>query len=222
MCDGEPYYEMRQCQHRFALCATALWKPSRSFAFAFAILGVALLSACGPRDAVYDTSSFHLHGTIAPPDVAVPTNVGDGPAAFNGLYLEGSAAFSCCWIAPRATLLVRKRGPASELIGGFRVPNVPRFSGGQVVTISLPGDSAPRLRRSLQPGQQLTLAIPLPKRLRRTTGLVPIAVASAVDYVPSRDNPPSRSLLSLLRLRSADSEGDTRHLGVVVLYLYFK
>ncbi len=91
-----------------------------------------------------------------------------------------------------------------------------------MVTIALPGDAAPRLRRSLQPGQQLTVAIPLPKKLRRATGLVPIAVASAVDYVPSRDNPPSRSLLSLLRLRSADSEGDTRHLGVVVLYLYFK
>jgi hypothetical protein len=211
---------MRQCKHRFALCAATLWKPSRFFAPV--IFGVALLSGCGPRDAVYDTSAFHLHGTIAPPDVAVPTNVGDGPAAFNGLYLEGSSAFSCCWIAPHATLLVRKRGPANELVGGFRVPNVARFSGGQVVAISFSGDAAPRRRQRLQPGQQLTLTVPLPDKLRRATGLVPIDVASTVDYVPSRDNPPSHSLLSLLRLRAPDSEGDTRHLGVVVLYLYFK
>ena len=185
------------------------------------MLGIGLLSACGPRDSVYDTSNFHLHATIAPPDVAVPSNVGDGPAEFDGLYLEGSAAFSCCWVAPRATLLVRKRGPAKRLVGGFRVPNVPRFSGGQVVTISFPNDPTPPRRAKLNPGQQVTVSVRLPEKLRRATGLVPVDVSSTVDYVPSRDNPPSHSLLSFLHLRAPDSEGDTRHLGVVVLYLYF-
>ena len=53
----------------------------------------------------------------------MPSNLGDGPSEFDGLYIEGSGAFSCCWIAPRATLLVRKRKPATHLVGGFRVPD---------------------------------------------------------------------------------------------------
>jgi hypothetical protein len=210
---------VRQREHSPALCATARAKPPRLLASAIAV--ACALVACGPRDAAYDTSNFRIHGAIAPPDLAVPSNLGDGPSEFNGLYLEGSGAFSCCWIAPRATLLVRKRKPAAYLVGGFRVPDLPRFAGGQVVTIRF-GNDAPPHRLRLQPGVQRRVSFPLPANLRNATGLVPIDVTTAVDFVPRRDTPPSHSLLALLHLRARAPVDDTRSLGVVLLYLYFE
>ena len=128
---------------------------------------------------------------------------------------------SCCWIAPHATLLVRKHKAATRLVGGFRVPDLPRFAGGQVVTIRF-GNGAPPHRLPLQPGIQRRVSFSLPANLRRATGLIPIDVTTAVDFVPSRDTPPSHSLLSLLHLRAAAPVDDTRSLGVVLLYLYFE
>lgn len=180
-----------------------------------------MLAACGPRDAGYDTSAFRIHGTIAPPDVAVPSNLGDGPSEFDGLYVEGSGAFSCCWIAPHAALLVRKRGPATRLVAGLRVPDLPRFAGGQRVTIRFPGDG-PGLLVRLQPGVQRRVTLALPFDLRSATGLIHVDMATAVEYVPSRDTPPSHSLLALLHLRAPVPSDDTRSLGAVLLYCYFE
>jgi hypothetical protein len=186
-----------------------------------ALLGACVLAACGPRDGVYDPSAFRIHGTVAPPDVAVPTNVGNNPTDFDGLYLEGADSFSCCWIAPHATLLVRKRGPASNLVAGFRLPNVPRFASGQSVAIAFAHQSAAPYRERLQAGEQLRIAVPVPGALRRASGLVPVDITTSVDYLPSRDTPPPHSLFSLLGLRPAAPNGDARHLGVILLYLYF-
>ncbi len=179
------------------------------------------LVACGPRDAAYDASNFRIHDTIAPPDVAVPSNLGDGSTEFDGLYVEGSSAFSCCWIAPHATLLVRKRAPARRLVAGLRVPDLPRFAGGQVVTLRFHGDGPP-YRVQLRPGVQRRVGFPVPATLRNVTGLVPIDVTTAIDFVPRRDTPPSHSLLALLHLRAAAPVDDTRSLGAVLLYLYFE
>ena len=139
---------------------------------------------------------------------------------FDGLYLEGADAFSCCWIAPRATLFVRKRVPAGTLIAGFRIPDVPRLHGGQEVSIRLPGGAPQRLQ--LRAGEQRSVRISLPSELRNKTGLIPIGIATSVDYVPSRDTPPRQTLLSVLGLRAPITNGDTRSLGVVLLYLYFE
>ncbi|MGA8535100.1 MAG: hypothetical protein WB615_13410 [Candidatus Tumulicola sp.] len=186
-----------------------------------ASLITACIAACGPRDAAYDTSAFRIHDTIAPPDVAVPSNRGDASSEFNGLYLEGSDAFSCCWIAPHAHLLVRKRSPARELVAGFRVPNLPRFRNGQDVAVRLPGRGDP-YRAHIAPNEQRTLVLRLPPNLRNAIGLVPIEITTAVDFVPSRDTPPSHSLFSVFHLLARMPSDDTRHLGIVVLYLYFE
>lgn len=195
--------------------------PWRRAPFVAAILLSGVLAACGPRDAAYDTSGFAIHNTIAPPDVAVPSNRENGSSEFNGLYLEGSDSFSCCWIAPRATLLIRKRARAADLVVGLRLPNLPRFAGGQIVTVRIGSDATPH-RISLAAGEQLAVRLPLPAQLRDATGLVPVNVTAAVDYVPSRDTPPSHSLLALLHLRAAAPSDDTRDLAVIVLYCYFQ
>lgn len=179
------------------------------------------LAACGPRDAAYDTSNFHVHAEIAPRDVAVPSNAGSGSTEFDGLYTGSPDVFSCCWIAPHATLLVRKRGPARRLVAGFWIPDVAKFAGSQRVTIAFVGSPGPPHRAQLDPGEQSTLTIPVPRALRSAPGLIPVSITSAIDYMPSRDAAPSHSLLSMLHLRTPQANDDTRHLGAVLLYLYF-
>lgn len=183
-------------------------------------IAVTCASSCGPRDDAFQPSNFRVHGAIAPPEVAVPASLDNAPSEFDGLYLEGSDAFSCCWIAPKATLFVRKRGPAVALIAGFRIPDVPRFRNGQEISIRLPGAGALANTR-LFGGQQRTVRFALPADFQRKTGLVPIEITTSLDYVPSRDTPPRQTLLSFLHLRPAVVNSDTRSLGVVLLYLYF-
>jgi hypothetical protein len=147
----------------------------------------------------------------------------DGPAEFQGLYTEGSTVLSCCWIAPHATLLVRKHARANTLVAGFRVIDAPRFDGGQRVTIGFVGNPAPAQRsKRLDRGNQYTIKVPVPANLRAATGLIPVTIDSAVDYVPARDTRAVRTLFTILHLRAAPSSGDERHLGIVLLYLYFQ
>lgn len=180
------------------------------------------LSACGPRDDAFAQSSFKIHGQIAPRDVGVPTAPIDAANEFNGLYTQGPETLSCCWIAPHATLLVHKRGPANTLVAGFRLPNVPRFDQGQQISISFPGIDAPPRRADLQVDSQYLIKVPVPPPLRARTGLIPVTITCTVDYVPRRDDPPVYSLLAMLHLRAPETNDDTRPLGVVLLYLYFQ
>jgi hypothetical protein len=181
-----------------------------------------LLASCGPRDATYDPSSFHVHGQIVPRDVAIPSGPADAAAEFNGLYTDSSAVLSCCWIAPQATLLVHKYGPAQTLVAGFRLPNAPRFDGGQTVTISFLGTAAPSYTEFLREGEQFMFKFPLPTQLRARTGLIPVRIVSSVEYVPGRDTSATGSLFTSLHLRTNQPDGDMRPLGAVLLYLYFQ
>ncbi len=162
-----------------------------------------------------------MHAQIVPRDVAIPSGPVDTPAEFNGLYTDSPAVLSCCWIAPQATLLVHKYGPAKTLVAGFRLPNVQRFDNGQTVTISFLGSTAPSFTGFLREGEQYGFKIPVPARLRARTGLIPIRIVSAVEYVPGRDTPPVSSLLSFLHPHT-EPEHDMRPLGSVLLYLYFQ
>ena len=171
---------------------------------------------------MYDTSPFRLHGAIVPRDVAAPTNASGAPAEFNGLYTEGSDALNCCWISPHATLLVRKHGAATRLVAGFWVPNFPRFADGQDVSIAFAGNRAPPRRASLDVGEQTSVTMPVPPNLRASVGLIPVLITCAVDYVPARDAPASHSVFTMLHLRASQASGDTRPLGIILLYLYFE
>ena len=91
-----------------------------------------------------------------------------------------------------------------------------------MVTLRFHGDGPP-YRVQLRPGVQRRVAdFRFPRPLRNVTGLVPIDVTTAIDFVPRRDTPPSHSLLALLHLRAAAPVDDTRSLGAVLLYLYFE
>jgi hypothetical protein len=211
---------VRQRQHKDDDCAPKPRKPSRFSALALA--AACALAACGPRDASFDPSNFHVHAQIAPRDVAVPSAPWNEAAEFNGLYMEGPDVLSCCWLAPQASLLVRKHGAAKTLVAGFWVPAVSRFDGGQDVTVSFAGTGSAPITTHLDAGTHYMLKLPVPPRLRTQSGLIPIDITSAVEYVPSRDTPPEFSWFTLLRLRSTVSSGDVRHLGVVLVYLYFQ
>jgi hypothetical protein len=163
-----------------------------------------------------------VQGQIVPRDVAIPSGPSNVPAEFNGLYTDSSAVLSCCWIAPEATLLVHKYGPAQTLVAGFRLPNIQRFDKGQTVTISFLGLAEPSHTEFLEEGSQYMVKIPLPPQLRARTGLVPVRIVSSVDYVPGRDNTPVRSLGTMLHLRVGQQDHDMRPLGAVLLYLYFQ
>ena len=220
MCDCKALRQVRQRQHRDDDCATNPRKPSRFSALAIA--AVCALAACGPRDASFDPSSFHVHAQIAPRDVAMPTAPWNEPAEFNGLYTESPDILSCCWLAPRAALLVRKRGPAKTLVAGFWVPVVPRFRDGQQVTVSFPNGGAQPVTTKLDAGEHYMIKIPVPPNVQKQKGLIPIDIASAVDYVPARDAVPEFSWFTFLHLRAPVSNTDVRHLGVVLVYLYFQ
>ena len=157
-----------------------------------------------------------------PRDVAIPSGPSNVPAEFNGLYTDSSAVLSCCWIAPEATLLVHKYGAAQTLVAGFRLPNNQRFDKGQTVTISFLGVAGPSHTEFLQEGSQYMVKMPVPPQLRKRTGLIPIRIVSAVDYVPGRDNPPVRSIGTLFHVHAGQEEHDMRQLGTVLLYLYFQ
>ncbi|HTA40309.1 MAG TPA: hypothetical protein VK760_14595 [Candidatus Acidoferrales bacterium] len=163
-----------------------------------------------------------MHAQIAPRDVAMPTAPWNEPAEFNGLYTEGPDVLSCCWLAPRASLLVRKRGPAKTLVAGFWVPAVRRFDAGQKVTVSFRDSGAQPVTSQLDPGAHYMIKIPVPPRLQKQSGLIPIDITSAIEYVPARDTVPEFSWFTFLRLRAPVSNTDVRHLGVVLVYLYFQ
>jgi hypothetical protein len=220
MSDCKPLRQLRQRQHDAALWSLGAPRPSLRAIVAVAF--VCLVASCGPRDAAYDTSNFSIHGQFAPKDVAVPTTFNDAASQFNGLYSDGPGAWTCCWIAPRATLLVRKHGPAKTLVAGFRVPNLSRFDDGQTVTIAFAGTTFKPTRARFENGEQYMVKVPVPQRLVNQTGLVPVSVNCAVDYVPSRDTRPAPSVLTMLHLRAATANTDDRELCVVLLYMYFQ
>ena len=181
-----------------------------------------MLTACGPRDATYAPSGFAIHDAIAPRDVAVPGGLSDIQADYDGLYTGGPQLLSCCWIAPHAALLVRKHGPARTLVAGFWVPDNQRFAHGQRVTISFPHTGAKPRQFKLDRNNQSWVTVPVPAALRKATGLIPVTLDCAIDYVPARDNVPHTSLFTYLHLRPSLKSQDERELGVVLMYLYFE
>jgi hypothetical protein len=220
MRDCKALRQVRQRQHTGNHCPPKPRKPSRFSALAFA--AACALAACGPRDASFDPSNFRVHAQIAPRDVAVPSGSWDESSEFNGLYTEGSGILSCCWLAPHASLLVRKHGPAKTLVAGFWVPAVPRFDAGQQVTVAFRGSGARPVTTQLDSGTHYMLKFPVPPSVQKRTGLIPIDITSAVEFVPARDTPQEFSWFTFLHLRAPTSNTDVRHLGVVLVYLYFQ
>jgi hypothetical protein len=167
-----------------------------------AALCLTVAVSCGPRDQLYNPSSFSVHGTLAPPDVRVPAGA---HGEYDGLYLlpaDSLSAQLCCWIGPRATLRVMKHAPAKSLQIGTYVPEVPLFrAGGQSLTVRMAGRPGFAIRK-LMPGFHMSL-VPVPKGLVSVTGIVRVQLSSSVVYVPSPG-------------------GSAPHYGVLLLSAYFR
>jgi hypothetical protein len=208
MGDGKTLHDVQQRLH---------------YRYITAIIAVCLLVACGPLNDVYNPSHFAVHAVVAPPDVAVPNNWTGTSFDFNGLYIDTPESLGCCWIADRATLLVRKRGPADKLVAGFWVPNLPVFSDGQSVRIEMPGAKNPAWN-DLEPNGPTNVFLTVPAALRNATGLIAVRIVSESSYVP-REHTAAPSLLDrmllLLHLPARVPSNDDRKLGVVLRYLYF-
>lgn len=208
MGDGKTLHDVQQRLH---------------YRYITAVIAVSLLVACGPRNDVYNPSHFAVHSVFAPPDVAVPRDWTDTSFDFNGLYVEPPQALTCCWIAAQATLYVRKHGPADKLFAGFWVPNLSGFSEGQSVRIALPGD-ATGAWHDLDFNAPTTVSIPVPRALHDATGLIPVTITSEKTYVASEHAAEVSMLdrmLAFLGVRAEPRSSDSRHLGVILRYLYF-
>ena len=71
MGDRKALRQVHQRQHESQHCAPKPRKPSRIASLAIA--AACALASCGPRDAAYDTSKYHVQGQIVPRDVAIPS-----------------------------------------------------------------------------------------------------------------------------------------------------
>jgi hypothetical protein len=197
--------------------------PSR-----FAALAIVLaLAACGPRDTRFAPSNFQVHNVVVPRDLAAPNDAVDGDVDYNGLYVGGPKLYSCCWIAPHATLLVRKHRPARTLVAAFWVPDVPFFhTHPQTVKLSFDGTHSKPLLLHLYNIQYNNFRLAIPASLRNKTGLIPITLDSSVTFIPGLDGKPSgsivRKLFVAMHLAQPANSHDMRHLAVILMYLYFE
>lgn len=208
MGDGKTLHDVQQRLH---------------YRYITAIIAVCLLVACGPRNDAYNPSHFAVHSVVAPPDVAVPTGWTDAAFDFNGLYVETPQALTCCWLAAQATLYVRKHGPADKLVAGFWVPNLNGFQEGQQVRIAFSHDAAAGWH-DLDADGPTTVTVAIPRTLRKATGLIPVNITSARTYVASQNAAAPTLLdqmLAFLGVRAQPRASDSRHLGVILRYLYF-
>ncbi len=163
------------------------------------------LSGCGPRDARYDPSHFQLDGPRVPAEVVLPPGAKPGTET-DGIYVVGDDSLTCCLIAPHASLLVRKDGPASNLCVNVYVPDVgPFLKQAQSLSISidaLPGYIA---IENLTEGPD-DRCVSIPPVLRAKRGDIAVRLDSGIDYVPSK----------------AGVSSDTQHYGLVLLSIYFE
>lgn len=145
----------------------------------------ALCGCSGPKDAKYAPKELALSGPVSPPDI-VP-----GDRRNSGIFtLDAHADISqlCCWIAPHATLVVRKEHAATVLHLNFYIPDMPAFRRHlQAVTVSLAGSHARETFSGLHPGfRAVTMAVP--RQLRHLTGRQLVTLDSAIEmptHVPS-------------------------------------
>jgi hypothetical protein len=181
---------------------------------------VLAMTGCGPRDRAFAPSNFAIHGLVLPAEVILPTDTTGGLLHnFDGLYVETAETSVCCWIAPQATLLVKKPGVAKTFVAGFYTPKYPIFDRGQYLTIRFAGDKRAFVKHI--GSEQQSIRIPLPARLRAAPGPMRVHVDSRVVFVPSLDTPASFSWRALVGLHAAPSTDD-RDLGAILLYAYFE
>ncbi len=124
-------------------------------------------------------------GTLwALPSGVVVSNARRGTRLVDGLYPSVDAAERCCWIAPSATIVAVRSGPAAVAILTVLVPDYPFFEAHpQGLGISVAGHA--RHFAALDPGvHRLRVDLP-PLRSNRTD--VAFALRTDETFVPANE-----------------------------------
>lgn len=155
-------------------------------------LAVLVLAACASQSG---GASHGVSGSAAnyPPGIAPFAN--NVVAARAGLYTNPGR--NCCFVGPRAHLILKKPAGALIVRFSFYVPNVPPYATGESVTVSAAGRRATGANVS---GKWITVTLHLPERYRNETG-VPVTIIASKSMTPQK-----------LGLNS-----DTRNLSVVLV-----
>lgn len=179
--------------------------PSPRVRSVIAIVVFLFASSCGPRDAKYDPSGFHIVGPIVPADLVLPQEATIGESE-GGVYIASDAALFCCLMAPHALVSIRKAEPAHSLCVGAYVPDVALFRRRAQSLFVMLGNS-PRIIAflHLKSGED-TQCRPIPRAFWETIGDVRARLWSGIDYVPAR----------------AGTGTDKRHYAFVLVSIFFE
>jgi hypothetical protein len=88
---------------------------------------------------------------------------------------------NCCFLAPKANLVLDKPAGKSRAVFTFYVPKVAPYANGETVTITAAGKSA---QGSLKNGSARWLTIQLAVPATQTT--IPVQITSSKSFVPSK------------------------------------
>ncbi len=154
---------------------------------------LALLAACASPST---NGSRPSAASPAYPDGIMPFKSG-AAAVSAGLYPDYTGK-TCCFLGPRAKLILKK--PAGKLTATLRfyVPKVAPYATGEAITVTAAGKSA---RGSISNGgsRWIDVTLSLPGQYKAKTA-VPVEIVSSKSFVPSR----------------LGMNGDTRDLSVVL------
>lgn len=163
-----------------------------SFRFSCIFASLALLCACGPRDARYSPKGLHIAGSVWPPEIVGADKHSSGVFPVNATQ---DSTVLCCWLAPQADFRVRKDRHARYLRVTLYVPDVATFRGHpQAIAITFPGFPARSGTRALKIGFN-TLKIPIPPAMRNANGPREVALISRSSYRPLGQAGPTYGVL---------------------------
>jgi hypothetical protein len=161
------------------------------------LLFVSLSAACS--NGAHTGGDGTAFRSVGPPGVEISP-----PAEYRvrGLYLSQSAAdaVSCCWLAPKAQIVLAKKMPAKRIIITVYLPENSVFvANPQQVTIRFPNGQM-QTRSGLQPGMR-TASFDVPPKYQTFTGDLPVSLTMKVFFVPAKlhINADTRQLSMVLR-----------------------
>lgn len=157
------------------------------------LLAVFALAGCnGPKDARYRPAELSFSGPLWPPDVIGRDKNTHGIFSMNADRRDTEL---CCWLAPQASLAIRKRQTARTLVLGIYIPKTGLFARRpQSITVVFSRREA--TFGDLHPGFH-ELRMRLPATLVRFVGAEVVHVKSTLTYAPLGSSGPHYGALLL-------------------------
>ena len=163
---------------------------------------VAFLAGCSPHRASTPV------GVVTPHGIFVPANVQPG-SNYRGLFVGSTRDSGCCWTSQSVVLTVRRVRRARYLVLVFFVPNkgaAGRWFGRNPVSFSVYLPGSPPYRLCCYTGGVQSARIPLSPRLSTETGALTFRLHVARPFIAT----------------SIHAGADTRHLGLLLLRVFFR